>query len=184
MKFSSLLILLATLLIFSSCGKSLLQKNNQIPLKQYADGIIEISSEYNTSPGPWSSFVVLGAPDTYPEYGDIQTAWAPKTMDGSDEYLALAFDTAQYVDQIEIYETYNPGAVTIVEVRNTENQSWVPVYYGDVVNNLPKRARIMKIDIPLTAYLVDAIRFNIASKRASGWNEIDAVSISGIYEND
>ena len=177
-----LLFGLLTITLFASCGKSLLNKTEMITISQFADGVIEFSTEYSAAPGPWSSFVVLGAPDTYPEYGDIQTSWASKTKDGADEFLALAFDTAQFVNQIEIYETFNPGAVTAVSVRNVENGSWVPVYTGGKHKDLPKKSRIMTIDFPQTVYKVDAVKINIASRSVPGWNEIDAVAIIGEYE--
>ena len=157
--------------------------DDERPLTQFADGIIEFSSEYSAAPGPWSSFVVLGAPDTYPLYCDIQTAWASKTADGQNEFLTLAFDTAQYVNNISIYETYNPGAVIAVFVRNSQNGSWVPVYSGQVERGLKKEARIKEVIFPQTTFLVDAVKINIASRSISGWNEIDAVSISGYVED-
>ena len=184
MKTQILLLTLLSIIFFASCSKTLLQKDAMLSLKQFADGIIEYSTEYSVAPGPWSSFVVLGAPDTYPEYGDIQTAWASRTSDGADEFLTVAFDTAQYVDQIEIYETYNPGAVTSIAARNVDNGSWTHIYEGHVEKDLAKRSRIMTIDIPETSFLVDAIRINISSRQVKGWNEIDAVSISGHHENE
>lgn len=183
MKILNVLIALSILIGLVSCGKSLIMENDTIPLKQFGDGIIEFSSEYHSSPGPWSSFVVLGTPDTYPKYGDIQTAWASKTSDGADEFLAIAFDTAQYVDKIEIYETYNPGAVTSIAVRNKENGSWSPVYETSADSKLPKKSRILEVDIAKTTFLVDAIRLNVSSRKVSGWNEIDAVAISGFIED-
>lgn len=182
MKHQILLFTLLLIIFFASCSKTFLQDDGMLSLKQFADGIIEYSSEYSMAPGPWSSFVVLGAPDTYPEYGDIQTAWASRTSDGADEFLSVAFDTAQYVNQIEIYETYNPGAVTSIAARNVENGSWTPIYEGRVEKDLAKQSRIMIVDIPETSFLVDAIRINISSRHVSGWNEIDAVSINGHYE--
>ncbi len=184
MKYLYLLTSFALLTLITSCGKNLLIDNDMVALSQYADGVIDISSEYSAAPGPWSSFVVLGAPDTYPEYGDIQTAWAPKTRDGGIEFLTLSIDTAQYVNQIDVYETFNPGAVTSISVRNAENGSWSPVYTGDVEKNLAEKARIMKVDFPQTSYPVDAVKITMASDQVLGWNEIDAVKVIGQYEVD
>ena len=175
---------LLAICLLASCNKTLLKDNDMIPLSQYGDGIIEFSSEYSASPGPWSSFVVLGAPDTYPSYGDLQTAWASSKANSNNEYLTIGFDTAQYVNQIDIYETFNPGAVTTVSVRNKENGSWSPVYTGEVNKNLPKASRIMKIDFPQTSFLVDAIKISISSSQVPGYNEIDAVKIIGEFEID
>ncbi len=171
--------------ILVSCSKvPALSGNERVKLTQFGDGIIEFSSEYSAAPGPWSSFVVLGHPDTYPEYGDKVTAWASKTSDNADEYLTIAYDSAQYVNHVSIYETFNPGAVSAISVRNKENGSWVPVYSDGVELGLAREARIMEVRFPITDFLVDAVKINIASRQVSGWNEIDAVSISGFYEED
>jgi hypothetical protein len=185
MRFSNLLFVLSFLLIITACSKIPgLSGSESEQLTQFGDGIIEYSSEYSVAPGPWSSFVVLGAPDTYPEYGDKQTAWASKTKDDKDEMLAIAFDTIQYVDHISIYETFNPGAVSAISVRNVENGSWVPVYSDGYERNVKKEARIMEISFPMTTFLVDAVKINIASRAIEGWNEIDAVSISGSFPKE
>lgn len=185
MSFSNLLFGLCFFLMICACSKMPLHNDvDSEQLTQFGDSILEYSSEYSVAPGPWSSFVVLGEPDAYPEYGDIQTAWASKTSDHKDEMLAIAFDTAQYVDHISIYETYNPGAVSAVSVRNAADGSWVLVYTDGYEEGLKKEARIMEISFPLTSFLVDAVRINIASKAIKGWNEIDAVSISGSFPNE
>jgi len=185
MKTLNFLSALGILILITSCTKVPgLINNDQQKLTQFGDGIIDFSTEYSVAPGPWSTFVALGAPDTYPEYGDKQTAWASKRADDRDELLVIAFDTAQYVNHVSIYETYNPGAVSAISVRNVENGSWVPVYDQGYELDVKKEARIMEVTFPLTTFLVDAIKINIASKQVSGWNEIDAVSISGVYEDD
>lgn len=185
MKIANLLPLLAMILTAVSCNNIPgFNDEKSIEITQFGDGIIEFSSEYSVAPGPWSSFVVLGAPDTYPEYGDKPTAWASKTKDESDEILAIAFDTAQYVNHISIYETFNPGAVSAVSLRNKENGSWVPVYDEGYELGVKQEARIMEISIPMTTYPVDAVKVNIASRAIKGWNEIDAISITGLLPND
>jgi hypothetical protein len=185
MKIFTLLPVLAIILLTTSCNNIPGFNDAQsIEITQFGDGILDFSTEYSIAPGPWSSFVVLGKPDTYPKYGDIQTAWASKTADGADEMLAIAFDTAQYVNNISIYETYNPGAVAAVSVRNADNGSWVPVFTDGYESNVKKEARIMEISFPTTSFLVDAVKINIASRAIKGWNEIDAISISGSLPNE
>ena len=128
--------------------------------------------------------MVLGAPNTYPEYGDIQTAWAPSKKGREAEFLYLSFEKVQYVNKIEIYETFNPGSVVSVHLRNIETGEWVPAYRGKVENDLPAKSRIKTIDIPLTEYLVDAVKIIMYTRQVDGWNEIDAVSITGFPFDD
>jgi len=181
LQFVSLLAL--TLLTISCSDVPGVFNVKSVPLVQFGDHIIEMSSEYSAAPGPWSSFVALGSPDTYPDYGDIQTAWASKTADGKDEFLTIAYDTAQTVNNISIYETFNPGAVTEVSIRNKSNGFWISVYSGEADLHLPKKSRIMEISFPTTQFLVDAVKIAVSSNKVAGWNEIDAVSISGFYED-
>lgn len=185
MKTPYFLCALGILFLIVSCSQlpSFLD-NNREQLTQFGDAIIDFSSEYSEAPGPWSSFVVLGEPDTYPEYGDIQTAWASRYPDEMVELLAISFDTAQYVNNVSIYETFNPGAVSEVSVRNKEDGSWMTVYEGGIELGLKAASRIMEINFTTTSFLVDAVRINISSVLVEGWNEIDAVSISGQFDKN
>lgn len=178
MKYLLTLSFTLSILLVISCSKSLVTDETST-ISQFGDYIIDFSTEYSKSPGPWSTLVALGEPDTYPEYGDIQTAWAPKKMDGGLEYLALGFDSAQYVNLIEVYETYNPGSITEVLVRNYETGSWVSVYSGSAEIDLVEVSRIKSFPIEITDFLVDGVKIIMDTKTVSGWNEIDAIFISG-----
>ena len=181
----NLLVAFLAILLYTSCEKTILiNELNFIPITQFGDSVIEFSSEYRASPGSWSAIQATGSPDTYPEYGDKVTAWASQFSDSSDEFISIAFDTIQYVEQINIYETYNPGAVTAVSLRDASNGNWVPVYIGDVELDLPSESRIMVINIERTSFEADAVKLDIASTQVSGWNEIDAVAIIGAYEKN
>ncbi|MDL5049443.1 hypothetical protein QQ054_25845 [Oscillatoria amoena NRMC-F 0135] len=161
---------------------------NGIPFRQYADSVIDFSSEWNPSPGNWSSSRALGKEDVYKAgdkessygYGDNVNAWSPATEDGQREYLVFGFDTVQTIKIIEVYETWYPGAIDTVYIRSAETQRWEIVYSKPALTNLPDSARIFKLFLPLeTTYLVDAIRLAINSPEVEGWNEIDAVAITG-----
>lgn len=49
--------------------------------------------------------------------GDITGAWAQGNR-ANDEFLIVEFERGVYPEQIHVYETYNPGAVVKVSVRN------------------------------------------------------------------
>ncbi|MBL7875717.1 MAG: hypothetical protein JNL53_08635 [Cyclobacteriaceae bacterium] len=147
-----------------------------IKISQYASKVIRFSSQYTST--SWSASQALGEPDTYPKYGDFTTAWASLTEDEKREYLELGFDTLQTVKKIEIYETWNPGAIDSIYLRDASSKKWT-VVYSKSIKNLPGTSRIFTIQLIETPYFVDAIRLAINSKEAKGWNEIDAVAITG-----
>jgi hypothetical protein len=179
-KFNNILAITMILLFtFAACEKNLFTEN-KAPLSQFAERVINFSSEYTEAPGPWSSFVILGNPDTYPEYGDIQTAWAPKSPNAKAEYITVGFSRKQYVNSIKIYETYNPGAVVEVQIHNAESDNWEVVFSEEPILDLPKESRINNISFPMTNYLVDQLKIIMQTQKVTGWNEIDAVEISGV----
>ncbi len=142
---------------------------------QYASEVIDFSSQYTES--SWSAQQLLGAPDTYPDYGDIMTAWASQSADGSREYLVLGYSSPMQVSHIGIFETYNPGAVDTIYVRNASNGQWNMVWSGTAIAQSAE-SRIFQVEFTLTNYLVDAVRIAVNSPAIPGWNEIDAVAIA------
>jgi hypothetical protein len=189
--------LLPIVLIFIA-GCSEITEFSGAPIRQYASSVIDFSSQYDLSiPQRWYAVQTLGKEDVYDTlqadfgYGDNALAWSPLTADGQREYLVLGFDTIQTVNRIEIYETYYPGAIDTVYLRNADTGKWKLIYSKPAVTDLPEEARIFKILLGETPFLVDAIRLAINSpaisdevdengnKIENGWNEIDAVAITG-----
>jgi len=62
----------------------------------------------------WGPEQVVGPADTS-QGGDIPTAWAPRSSQGSgEEWLHLGYEQAVEVAEVRVRETYNPGAVSKV----------------------------------------------------------------------
>jgi len=169
-----LLLLFVSLLL---CTCSEVDEFNGIAIRQYADVILNYSSQYAS--GNYSANQILGKENVYPDYGDKIKAWASDEPDNQREYLIIGFDTVQTVKIIEIFETYNPGAVDSVSLRNADTQKWNRIYSKPAVTTLPAESRIFSIYIDETTFLVDAIRISLNSPEVAGWNEIDAVAITG-----
>lgn len=146
----------------------------QSPTEGFATSVIAFSSEYFST--VWSAQQALGPPNTYPAYGDYGTAWAPRTSDGQREYLVLGFSDVAPASGVSVYETYHPGAVDTVYVRNAATGQFVKVWQGTAAPALPQ-ARIFTVQFPQTAFNVDAVRLAINSPAVPSWNEIDAVRI-------
>jgi len=154
-----------------------------VKIRQYASSVIDYSSHYTSLPG-YTVYEALGEENVYPNYGDLQKSWAPLTPDGQREYIVLGFEPHQTIHTIEIFETYNPGAIDTVFIRNANSGKWEKIYSKPAQTDLPKESRIFSIYFRETTYLVDAIRLALNSPAVAGWNEIDAVAISGQRENN
>ncbi|MFT6815122.1 MAG: hypothetical protein ACJAZ3_001021 [Sphingobacteriales bacterium] len=174
-----ILLLISFLALFGACKKSKMEEPVVLKnLSQYADKVIDFSSEYSTT--HWSAMQLLGAENTYPDYGDLTTAWASKTADGQREHLVLEFDTSQFIKQILIFETFNPGAIDTVYINNIETNNWKKVYTSSA-NFIAHESSILEIQIPSESFKSNRIRIAINSPAVESYNEIDAVKIVGTY---
>lgn len=146
--------------------------------KRWAAQVLGFSSEYDPSLPSYNAIQALGIPNTYPRHGDISTAWASLTPDGQREFLELAYNNPAPIDSVSIYETFNPGAVDRISVRNPETGLWQLVWSGTAAS-AGATARIFTVTFPLTSFPVSDVRIELNSPAVPSWNEIDAVSISG-----
>jgi hypothetical protein len=147
------------------------------PAVEWASSVRAVSSEYNDSTS--SAQQVVGAPNVYPRSGDLAGAWASKQPDGGDEFIEVGFAHPTRAHAIQIYETFNPGAVRSVEIITVSGRHEL-VYdnpgVGDLGGQLPP-AMIKTIDTQCTSEPVLAVRVTLASGQVPGWNELDAIGI-------
>lgn len=141
---------------------------------RFASTVIAFSTEYDVY--DWGVIQTLGAPDVYPNYGDIEYAWAPAEMDEPGEFLELGFDNPIPINFIDIYETYGPGSIDSVFVKNPGTGIFEPVYTA-VPAYAGDTARMLHITFPMTSFSVSEIRITMDMSAVTDWNEIDAVAI-------
>ena len=163
----------ATQVLLSS-GRGFVRARRGFTDVRWASSVIGFSSQYTT--GDWSAAQVLGLPDTYPSYGDISSAWASLLPDDMEEFLELGYSNPAPINAVSIYETYAPGAVSKVSVRNSQTLAWVEVWSGTAAA-APEASRVFTVTFPETLFPVDAVRIDLDSPAVADWNEIDAVSI-------
>jgi surface protein len=145
----------------------------------YAASVLDFSSEFGSV--DWAASQALGAPDLYPTYADDPRAWAPLTPDGQREFLELGLPSPLSINYVAVYETFRPGSVDRLLVRNSSTAQWEEVWTG-VAAEEADVARIFTIVFPQTGYPVDAVRLELDSPAVSSWNEIDAVGVGTIAE--
>jgi Concanavalin A-like lectin/glucanases superfamily/Putative metal-binding motif len=143
----------------------------------WADQVFSFSSQYGNGINSWSVNDILGAPNTYPAYGDIPTAWASNSQDNQREFLELGFTSSKIATEILIYETYAPGAIDTVYIRDAASGQWMNIYTNTAVAQSPVSG-ILKIPVTYSMY-INGVRIAINSPDVYDWNEIDAVGIIG-----
>ena len=147
------------------------------PAIQWASTVRGFSSEY--SPANWSANRVLGAPDVFPAHGDLVNAWASRGADDADEWIEVGYAQPTRIRAIDVFETYNPGAVTAIEMITASGQhitayQGAPSANGQLSNNL-------HVDVACTDEPIVAVHVRLASRQVSGWNELDAIGVSACH---
>ena len=149
----------------------------------------EATSEYGTD--SWAAAQATGAPDTA-ECGDFGTAWASATT-SSDESLTLLYDTPVAASAVNIYETYNPGAIISVELL-TDGGGTPITLFADTDSTTPCPGVLtLPVDpsllnptliqtVPPGTTLINGVRVSLDQSIIGTWNEIDAVELVGATE--
>ncbi|HBN97590.1 MAG TPA: hypothetical protein DDZ66_14985 [Firmicutes bacterium] len=137
------------------------------------------SSEYGS--GDWSAQQSLGEPNFYPNYGDSTYAWAPASMNDGLQWIELGFLEAVYVDYVEIYEIFNPGAVVKIELIDETGRPHL--MWEGTGGRAATTARVFCIKNALVTVPCNKVRVTLDTDAVGGWNEIDAVSLTGSYDS-
>lgn len=139
---------------------------------KWATSVLSMSSEYTSA--SWSAVQALGVPDTYPNHGDITTAWATLSADAAGEFISVGFSPSASGSMIYIVETYHPDAVSTVTITleggaTSQVYTKPPASVGDCAYVL---------GVPTgTTQAITAVRIDLGSELVPGWNEIDAIGI-------
>lgn len=144
-------------------------------LDQYAASVIGFSSQWG-APG-WAAAQAVGKPDTS-SYGDISTAWAPRSQNGTLEYLSLGFATAVYSTGATIRETYGNGFVYQIDAIDTSN-GYHTVWTG-TDSSQPGSPVDFSVTWATTSFQTAGLKIYVDTNHNLGaWEEIDAVKLTG-----
>jgi hypothetical protein len=141
-------------------------------IRQWASNA-SASSEFGSS--DWAAQQVVGAPDTS-TCGDSPTAWASMENNGVD-WLDVGFAAPVVPTQINIYESYTPGSIVKVEVRDTEG-SFHTVWEGTPAS-AAECPRLFVINLSDIDFKVTALLISVDQSVLGNWDEIDAVELVG-----
>jgi len=144
---------------------------------QWSSKILDFSTQFDTN--DFSAVKLLGPPDVPSEGGRHPNAWMAKSPD-TREFISVGFDTAVNVQQIAIFESFNPGAIYKVYLYDERNILHV---VGTMVPKpADKQSRVLHILMDETPYKVNALRLIIDGAGVPGYNGIDAIGISNSTE--
>jgi hypothetical protein len=122
----------------------------------------------------WSILQAVGPPDT-PGAGDIVTAWASSTTDSQKEWLVFEYDKPVTPAQIDVHETYNPGALEAVSIFDEAGQE-IAVWQGADPTPLGNSRGVSSIPVSAN-FKTSRVKIYLDSPRVPGWNEIDTVGL-------
>lgn len=146
-------------------------------IQQWASGA-EASSEF--ADPEWSAERAVGPPDA-PGCGDYQFAWASAASDAVAT-LTLTYSIPVFITEIHVVESFNPDQVVKVEAL-TPGGDFRPLYRSEP--RQVDRPCPYQLTIPVEGadFKSDVIRITVdQSVLGLGWNEIDAVQLTGVTE--
>jgi len=109
---------------------------------------------------------------------DNPLAWASKEPDSGEETLELTYAHRVAPTGVNIYESYNPGAVTRIEAYDADADEWSVLWEGEELTD--EVMRVFSPALDSVDFLTDRIRLTLQMDLVSGWNEIDAVQLLGL----
>ena len=141
-------------------------------IKQWASEVIDFSSQYGSS--DWAATQVLGKPNTA-GCADVKTAWAPKRENSGNEFVRVRFAKAVWFPTIGVHENLGVGSVRKIVLWDA-NGDGTEYTVQDPLRNCPGVARFQFGEYTKS---VNEVTVVLDTKAVSGWNEIDAISLSG-----
>jgi hypothetical protein len=170
------LILLLSL-CFSLLGVVFAQDEDMMQIVQWARRA-EASSQYTDD--SWSADQATGRPDVS-ECGDNVNAWASEGVT-DEEWLQLTFRETVIPTQVNIYQSYNPGAIVQIAIIPANGDDPIPIRNSsDISNGCPT---VFSVNLPSGLPESNGIIIYLDQGIIGDWNEIDAVELVGLVEGD
>ena len=133
------------------------------------------SAEGQLQQRSWGPEQMVGPPNTQ-DAGDYSTAWAPKTSRGAgEEWIHLGYDNTVELAQINVRETYNPGAISKIAAVLPNGQETILWEGVEPASQAPVD---MSFSLPAGVH-ANQVKVYLDRRRVPGWNEIDAVELVG-----
>jgi hypothetical protein len=131
------------------------------------------SSEYTS--GDYSAMQAAGEPESRGVCVDIPTNWSPLLSTADPEWLELSYVVPVKAVGVDVHESVEQRFVRRIEVRDTAGSYHTVWSAGDATTC----GSVLEARFNPTAYAADRVVVHTA---ATGWEEIDAVSLVGVYD--
>jgi hypothetical protein len=130
---------------------------------------------YRTA-GDYSAERAIGAP-AVTRAGDNGQAWCSKTADAGAEWLELDFDPPVLAKAVRIVQSWNPGAVTLIEVVDAGGVTTIVWRGPDATVYAAGEIGVLEAPFAEPSPPIVRVKLTLDTKRVKGWNEIDAVGL-------
>jgi OmpA-OmpF porin, OOP family len=161
------------LYLFFLITSSLFFKNGFSQTVQWADKVIEFSSEL--TPLQYSAEQALGKPNVLPAGGQNPNAWTPDKPKRA-EFIKLGYSNPMQIQQIAVAESYNPGALLRVFLYDESgNEHLVHTFTPMIV---PLQGRMLNVFVEKTTYKVSAVKLEFDGSVMPDYFALDALAIS------
>lgn len=147
---------------------------------QWADTLIDFSSEFYRSSKPWAYKAngVIGSPNAIPGKDNYhERAWTPNEENGGVEFVDVGFNMPVRASQIIIIENTNPGAIKKIELYDKNN---VRIMQMSERHGFKHKDINKPLILPFrqTSKPVKRVRITLNTGLVQGWNQIDAIGLS------
>lgn len=123
----------------------------------------------------WSAQRATGEPDVEGCVDDSR-AWASARGNGL-EWLDLRYDTPVYATGVQIYQTLGRGSIARVILIDEGGEEKIAWQGTDTTAPCPG---VFSVEVSQVLTRTVAVRVELDESRTGFWNQIDAVSLSGI----
>ena len=145
---------------------------------QWVGEVGGFGSEYTPSPRPSSVIRALGEPNIL-AYGDDLNAWYGSIANGTSEWIALGYDTPVYAIGETIWESWDNGFVTRIELRDALKADREELRF-ESDTSLPGDLVDYEVPFPLWIDLMDAMWINTETDHSYVGEEGNAVSLNSV----
>ena len=141
-------------------------------ISQWASEVVEFSSQYGNS--DYAAAQVLGEPNV-PGCSDHGRAWTTTSANAGKEYVRVRFANPVWFPEIGVHESHSVGAIRKIILWDAEGDG---IEY-DVQDPLSKCPGVAEFQFDEYTKPVNELTIVLDTRAVSGWNEIDAISLSG-----
>jgi outer membrane protein OmpA-like peptidoglycan-associated protein len=148
----------------------------------WVNKVLECSSYNNDrsfNPNSFSPNQLIGKPNVMFDYGETPCAWSPQNLKRND-YFSVTFENRINVEQIAVFENFNPGAIVKITLYGEGKDTLV--YSNSDPKPIGRKGRVFNIYCEKTSFKVERMRVDINTYKYTDNYQIDAIAISDSKE--